>query len=137
MVKAIIFDLDNTLVDFSRLKQLAIRGGVKGMLEAGLEADEETVYKRIFEIYEKKGWEYQTVFDDVILEFHGQQNHKFLAAAIIAYKTQSRGIACTLSRCLRDLDRIDQKRDQAGGRIRRTRKRGLAEIMSIELPPPF
>ena len=86
MVKAIVFDLDNTLMDFSRLKKLAIRGGVKGMLEAGLQADEEAVYKRIFEIYEEKGWEYQTVFDDVIMEFHGQQNHKFLAAAIIAYK---------------------------------------------------
>jgi putative hydrolase of the HAD superfamily len=86
MVKAIIFDLDNTLVDFSRLKKLAIRGGVKGMLEAGLEADETEVYDRIFEIYEEKGWEYQTVFDDVILEFHGKQNLKFLAAAITAYK---------------------------------------------------
>jgi putative hydrolase of the HAD superfamily len=86
MIKAIIFDLDNTLVDFSRLKQLAIRGGVKGMLEAGLEADEENVYKRIFEIYENKGWEYQKIFDDVIQEFHGKQNHKYLAAAIVAYK---------------------------------------------------
>ena len=86
MIKSIIFDLDNTLVDFSRLKKLAVRGGVKGLLEAGLEADEESVYKRIFEIYEEKGWEYQTVFDDVIQEFHGERNHKFLAAAIIAYK---------------------------------------------------
>lgn len=86
MIKAIIFDLDNTLVDFSRLKQLAIRGGVKGMLEAGLEADEERVYTRIFEIYEDKGWEYQKIFDDVIKEFHGEQNHKYLAAAIVAYK---------------------------------------------------
>lgn len=86
MIKAIIFDLDNTLVDFSRLKQLAIRGGVKGMLEAGLEADEDRVYTRIFEIYEDKGWEYQQIFDDVIKEFHGKQNHKFLAAAIVAYK---------------------------------------------------
>jgi putative hydrolase of the HAD superfamily len=86
MIKAIIFDLDNTLVDFSNLKKLAIRGGVKGMLEAGLEADEDKVYQRIFEIYEEKGWEYQTVFDDVIEEFYGERNYKFLAAAIIAYK---------------------------------------------------
>lgn len=56
------------------------------MLEAGLEADEETVYSRIFEIYEDKGWEYQEIFDDVIKEFNGEQNHKFLAAAIVAYK---------------------------------------------------
>lgn len=86
MIKAVIFDLDNTLVDFSGLKHRAVRGGVEGMLEAGLQADGDAVYQRIFEIYEEKGWEYQTVFDDVILEFHGKPSHKFLAAAIIAYK---------------------------------------------------
>jgi putative hydrolase of the HAD superfamily len=86
MIEAVIFDLDNTLVDFSLLKKQAVMGGVKAMLEAGLRADADTVYRRIFEIYEEKGWEYQTVFDDVIMEFHGCSSHKFLAAAIIGYK---------------------------------------------------
>ena len=86
MIKAVIFDLDNTLVDFSRLKKEAIRGAVKGMLEAGMEADENFVYDRIFEIYEDKGWEYQTVFNDVIEEINGELNYKYLAAAITAYK---------------------------------------------------
>ncbi len=86
MIKVIVFDLDNTLVDFSQLKKRAIRGGITGMLEAGLYADPDAVYQRIFEIYEEKGWEYQTVFDDVITEFHGQQNYKYLAAAITGYK---------------------------------------------------
>jgi putative hydrolase of the HAD superfamily len=86
MIKALIFDLDNTLVDFSLLKEQAVRGGVIAMLEAGLYADADAVYKRIFEIYEEKGWEYQTVFDDVILEFNGRRNHKYLAAAISGYK---------------------------------------------------
>ncbi len=79
-------DLDNTLVDFSLLKRQAVRGGITGMLEAGLKADPEEVYRRIFEIYEAKGWEYQTVFDDVIAEFHGSHNYKYLAAAITGYK---------------------------------------------------
>jgi len=86
MIKAVIFDLDNTLVDFSLLKKQAVRGGVTAMLEAGLRADVEAVYRRIFAIYEEKGWEYQTVFDDVILEFNGRYDHKYLAAAISGYK---------------------------------------------------
>lgn len=86
MIKALIFDLDNTLVDFSGLKEQSVRGGVTSMLEAGLQADAEAVYRRIFEIYEEKGWEHQTVFDDVILEFNGKYNHKYLAAAISGYK---------------------------------------------------
>lgn len=87
MIKAVIFDLDNTLVDFSRLKKEAIRGAAKGMLEAGMDADEEWIFTRVFEIYEKKGWEYQKVFNDIILEATGTLNYKYLAAAIIAYKS--------------------------------------------------
>lgn len=87
MIKAVIFDLDNTLVDFSRLKKEAIRGAAKGMLEAGMIADEDWIFSRVFEIYEEKGWEYQKVFNDVILEVTGELNHKYLAAAIIAYKS--------------------------------------------------
>ncbi len=94
MIKAIILDLDNTLVDFALLKQQAVRGGVAGMREAGMQADPEALFRRIFEIYEKRGWEYQTVFDDVIAEFHGSHNFKYLAAAITGYK-KSREAALT------------------------------------------
>ena len=34
MIKAIVFDLDNTLVDFMRMKDRAIEGAVKAMIDA-------------------------------------------------------------------------------------------------------
>ena len=35
MIKAIIFDLDNTLLDFMNMKKMAITAAVDGMVEAG------------------------------------------------------------------------------------------------------
>jgi len=68
MIKGIIFDLDNTLVDFTRFKENSIRSAIESMIDAGLKIDPETAYKKIFQIYEEKGWEYQRVFDDFLLK---------------------------------------------------------------------
>ena len=37
MIKAVIFDLDNTLLDFMRMKTMAIDAAINGMIEAGME----------------------------------------------------------------------------------------------------
>ena len=66
MIQAVIFDLDNTLLDFMNMKTKAVEAAVHGMIEAGLQIDRAHAKKKIFTIYEKKGWEYQEVFDDFI-----------------------------------------------------------------------
>ena len=35
MIKAVIFDLDNTLVDFMRMKQAAVAAAVDAMIDCG------------------------------------------------------------------------------------------------------
>ena len=66
MIKAIIFDLDNTLLDFVKMKQFAVKAAITAMIEAGLNVDEEKAYKDIFDLYVSKGWENQQVFDDYL-----------------------------------------------------------------------
>jgi len=39
MIRAVIFDLDNTLMDFMTMKENAIRAAVKAMIDAGLSMD--------------------------------------------------------------------------------------------------
>ena len=58
-IKGVIFDLDNTLLDFMKMKEFAVKSAVKGMIEAGLMVDEELSYNEIVSIYEKFGWENQ------------------------------------------------------------------------------
>ena len=35
-IKGVVFDLDNTLLDFMKMKQVAVRSAIRGMIEAGL-----------------------------------------------------------------------------------------------------
>ncbi|SVE19233.1 uncharacterized protein METZ01_LOCUS472087, partial [marine metagenome] len=62
-IKGVIFDLDNTLLDFMKMKEVAVKAAVKGMIEAGLEINENESYQDIIAIYEEFGWENQKVFD--------------------------------------------------------------------------
>ena len=86
MIKAVIFDLDNTLLDFMNMKKKAVEAALHGMIEAGLQIDREEAAKRIFSIYEVKGWEYQEVFDDFIQKELGKIDYKILASGIVAYR---------------------------------------------------
>jgi len=86
MIEAVIFDLDNTLLDFMKMKNMAIDSALNGMNEAGMEFDRKEAKKEIFQIYETKGWEYQEVLDDFILDKMGKIDYKILAAGIVYYR---------------------------------------------------
>ena len=47
MIQAIIFDLDNTLVDFMRMKNRAIEAAIKSMIDAGLNYSYGKIKKKI------------------------------------------------------------------------------------------
>jgi len=87
MIKAVIFDLDNTLLDFVTMKREAVKNALSSMIEAGLDIDSKTSYKRIMQLYEENGWERnQYVFNKFLREVDGRINHKYLAAGIVAYR---------------------------------------------------
>jgi putative hydrolase of the HAD superfamily len=54
MIQAVIFDLDNTLLDFMNMKIKAVESAVHGMIEAGLQMEKNLAKNTIFKIYEKK-----------------------------------------------------------------------------------
>ena len=51
MIKAVIFDLDNTLLDFMKMKSMAVDSAIQGMIEAGLFIDPNEAQEKIFNIY--------------------------------------------------------------------------------------
>ncbi|MGA2668654.1 MAG: TIGR02253 family HAD-type hydrolase [Ignavibacteria bacterium] len=87
MIKAIVFDLDNTLVDFMRMKSRAIEAAINAMIDAGLDLPFDEIKTRITNIYSEKGIEYQTVFDILLNDHYGKIDHKILSAGIVAYRT--------------------------------------------------
>ena len=95
MIRAIVFDLDNTLVDFMRMKDDAVRAAIEGMIDAGLTLPRETVRARIDAIYKERGLEFQQVFDVLLEREFGQVDARVLASGIIAYR-RARASAMTL-----------------------------------------
>ena len=86
MIKAIIFDLDNTLVDFMLLKRAAVDAAVNAMIDAGLNLSSEKIKEKINSIYDSEGIEYQQVFDKMFKEILGKVDYKIMSAGIVAYR---------------------------------------------------
>jgi HAD superfamily hydrolase (TIGR02253 family) len=86
MIKAVIFDLDNTLVDFMKMKRLAISAAIDSMIDAGLRLTPEDAHARINAIYKERGIEFQNVFDQLLYDIFQKVDYKILSAGIIAYR---------------------------------------------------
>jgi len=86
MIKAIIFYLYNTLLDFVKMKQFSVKAAITAMNEAGLDVDEKKAYEDIFDLYIERGWENQQVFDDYLNQTVGEVSNKILAAGIVSYR---------------------------------------------------
>jgi HAD superfamily hydrolase (TIGR02253 family) len=86
MIKGIIFDLDNTLVDFMKMKREAISAATHSMIDAGLKLTPEEVQERIDTIYKERGIEFQNVFDQLLYDVFQKVDYKILSAGIIAYR---------------------------------------------------
>jgi putative hydrolase of the HAD superfamily len=91
MIRAVLFDCDNTLTDFMKTKRAAVDAAVEGMIDAGLKVDKTLMVEKIFEIYWKDGVEDQKIFDKVLLKEFGAINPKILAAAILSYRRSKAG----------------------------------------------
>lgn len=86
MIKAVVFDLDNTLVDFMAMKRQAIDAAISAMVDAGLNLPVDEVKARIEAIYKEWGIEFQNVFDQLLYDVFRKVDYKILSAGIIAYR---------------------------------------------------
>lgn len=86
MIKAVVFDLDNTLVDFMKMKRRSIEEAIPAMIDAGLSITIEDANKVIDDIYKEQGIEYQQVFDMFLQRTLNKVDYKILSAGIVAYR---------------------------------------------------
>lgn len=83
-IKVILFDLDNTLIDFIQMKKESCKAAVQAMISAGLKMDQKQAYLKLMKTYFKVGLESDEAFTQFLKEID-QFNHKILAAAINKY----------------------------------------------------
>jgi putative hydrolase of the HAD superfamily len=87
MIKAVIFDIDNTIVDFLEMKKRSLGPAVDAMIAKGLKMKKEAALRKIYEIYKIYGMEYKLIFQE-FLKSVGQMDYKILAAGIIGYRSK-------------------------------------------------
>lgn len=86
MLRAVIFDLDNTLTDFMRMKRVSIKTAVEAMIDAGLQMEPDEATRKLFEIYDREGIEDQRVFDRFLEQEFGEIDPMIHTAAIMGYR---------------------------------------------------
>ena len=85
MIKAVMFDLDNTLIDFMRMKKGCCRAAVSAMKKAGLRIDRKKALKIMFDLYKEVGIEYKYIFQKFLRQT-GKIDYRVLSAGIAAYR---------------------------------------------------
>ncbi|MFH1588636.1 MAG: HAD-IA family hydrolase [Candidatus Diapherotrites archaeon] len=86
MIKVVFFDLDNTLIDFMRMKKLSCDAALDAMISFGLNMSKPKARKLLFELYGEQGIEHQHIFQDFLKKYCGTVDYRMLSAAITSYR---------------------------------------------------
>jgi len=84
-MKAVIFDLDNTLLDLMRMKKYCIDASIDAMIDAGLNMSKKRAEKELRALY-MQNIEDQKIFQKFLRKVTGKIDPKMLAYAILAYR---------------------------------------------------
>jgi putative hydrolase of the HAD superfamily len=85
MVKAVFFDLDDTLYDTTLQVDAARKNAVEVMVAAGLKASAEEASKALAKVVAEKGPNYQHHYDDMLKALGLEADPKVVAAGVVAY----------------------------------------------------
>ena len=91
MIKAVLFDLDNTLTDFLRMKRTSVDAAVSAMIDAGLPMKKEKALKTLWELYDDYGIEYGEILQEFLMKSLGKIDYNMLSRGIIAYRRVKAG----------------------------------------------
>jgi HAD superfamily hydrolase (TIGR02253 family) len=91
MLKAVLFDLDNTLIDFMKMKRFSCEAAISAMVDGGLPMDKEKAYKKLFDLYGVHGIEHQQIFQKFLKKETGRVDYRILSKGIAAYRKVQSG----------------------------------------------
>ncbi|MCD6477522.1 MAG: HAD-IA family hydrolase [Candidatus Aenigmarchaeota archaeon] len=106
MIKGILFDLDNTLIDFLKIKKKSCEESISAMIKAGLPLKKTEALKILYDIYERYGIEYQKIFQEFLMETTGKIDYRILAEGIVAYRRVKNSMLTTFPHVIPTLKRL-------------------------------
>ena len=90
-MKAILFDLDNTLIDFLTMKKISCEAAISAMVDGGLKMKKEEAHQKLFELYDIHGIEDQQIFQKFLEKETGKVDFRILSKGIAAYRKMQAG----------------------------------------------
>ena len=109
MIKAILFDLDNTLIDFWKMKKKSCDAAIDAMISAGLKMQRDKATKSLFELYKKYGIEYQKIFEKFLKTNTGKVDYRILAHGVLAYRKARESYLATYPKTIPTLIELNKK----------------------------
>ena len=109
MIKAILFDLDNTLIDFIGLKNHSCIESIKAMIKYGLKIDEKKAYNILFSLYDKHGIEYNKIFQKFVSKINSKIDYNIISAGIVAYRVTQKKNMKTYKNVIPTLKKLKRK----------------------------
>ena len=85
-IKAVVFDLDNTLLDFWGAKVISCNASIDAMIKAGLRIKKRKATKILFELYDIYGIEHKEILQKFLMKTEKKTDMKILSAGIVAYR---------------------------------------------------
>lgn len=86
VIKAILFDVDNTLINFWKMKKECCNAAIDAMISAGLKMKKEEALKLLYELYQIYGIESQRIFQKFTKKIYGKENYKLISHGVLAYR---------------------------------------------------
>ena len=86
MIKAVLFDLDNTLLDFYNTKIKCAKASIKAMTRAGMKMNRKEAFNELMHVYRVSSYEDPLIFEHFLKKKFGSIDYKVLSAAIVAYR---------------------------------------------------
>lgn len=91
-IKAIFFDIDDTLYDSTKLTTMARQNSIKAMIDSGLSVkDEERLNSLLNRIIKKHGPNYSRHYDKLLEAMGLERDPKIIASGVVAYERTKEG----------------------------------------------
>lgn len=109
MMKAILFDLDNTLIDFMTMKRRCCEAAIDAMKKASLKLERKKALKTLFQLYDKYGIEHKEIFQKFLKKATKRVDYKIVAHGIVAYRKLKESYLAPYPKTIMTLKKLKKK----------------------------